>query len=88
MSSPSKVVPVGGVLQGQLVEGADHVVDLLPLGARGLGPLLGGGLVQPVLRGGGRHGDLRLRAALNPLRVGWPRGARLCCSIGLLFSCG
>ena len=58
--SPSKVVPVGEVLQGQLVEGVDHGVDLLPLGARGLGPLLGGGLVQHALQG-------RLQAALDPL---------------------
>ena len=75
--SPSKVVPVDEVLQGQLVEGIDHGVDLvegidhgvdlLPLGARGLVPLLGGGLVQHALRGGGLHGDLRLHAALDPL---------------------
>ena len=65
--SPSKVVPVDEVLQGQLDEGVDHRVDLLPLGARGLGPLLGGGLVQHALQGGGLHGDLRLHAALDPL---------------------
>ena len=89
--SPSKVVSVGEVLQGQLVEGADHGVDLLPLGARGPRHLLGGGrnyaggLVQHVLRGGGHHGDLRLRAALYPLRTGRPGGARLRCTVGLLF---
>ena len=49
-SPPLKVVPVDGVLQGQLVEDVDHGVDLLPLGAR---HLLGGGLVQHVLQGGG-----------------------------------
>ena len=64
MSSPSKVVPVGRVLQGQLDEGADHGVDFLPLGARGHIPLLGGGLVQHALRGGGLHGDLRLHVGL------------------------
>ena len=53
MPFPSKVVPVVGVEQGQLVEDVDHGVDLLPLGARGPGPLLGAGLVQHVLRGGG-----------------------------------
>ena len=68
--SPSKVVPVDEVLQGQLVEGIDHGVDLVegidhgvdlfPLGARGLGPLLGGGLVQHALQG-------RLQAPLDPL---------------------
>ena len=51
--SPSKVVPVDEVLQGQLVEGVDHGVDLLPLGPRGPHHLLGGGLVQHALQGGG-----------------------------------
>ena len=77
--SPSKVVPVGEVLQGQLVEGVDHGVDLLPLGARGLGPLLGGGLVQHALRGGGLHGDLWLHVALDPLAT------RIGLVVGLLF---
>ena len=52
-SPPLKVVPVDGVLQGQLVEDVDHGVDLLPLGPRGPRHLLGGGLVQHVLQGGG-----------------------------------
>ena len=52
-SPPLKVVPVDGVLQGQLVEDVDHGVDLLPLGPRGPHHLLGGGLVQHALRGGG-----------------------------------
>ena len=79
--SPSKVVPVDEVLQGQLVEGIDHGVDLLPLGARGLGPLLGGGLVQHALRGGGLHGDLRLHVILVRLAA-W---VGLCIVVGLLF---
>ena len=77
--SPLKAVPVGEVLQGQRVEDVDHGVDLLPLGARGLGPLLGGGLVQHALQGGGLHGDLRLHVALDPL------AARVGLLVGLLF---
>ena len=64
MSSPMEVVPVGEVLQGQLVEGADHGVDLLPLSPRGPHHQLGGLLVQHALRGGGLHGDLRLHVIL------------------------
>ena len=53
-SPPLKVVPVDGVLQGQLVEDVDHGVDLLPLGPRGPHHLLGGRLVQhALLQGGG-----------------------------------
>ena len=63
-SSPSKAVSVAGVEQGQLVEGADHGVDLLPLGPRGPRHLLGGWLVQHGLRGGGLHGNLRLHVGL------------------------
>ena len=77
--SPSKVVPVCEVLQGQLDESVDHGVDLLPLGARGLGPLLGGGLVQHALQGGGLLGDLRLHVALDPF------AARVGLLVGLLF---
>ena len=51
-SPPLKVVPVDGVLQGQLVEDVDHGVDLLPLGPRGPHHLLGVGLGQHVLHGG------------------------------------
>ena len=45
--------PVGGGEQGQLLEDVDHGVDLLPLGPRGPHHLLGAGLVQHVLQGGG-----------------------------------
>ena len=41
------------VHQGQLLEGVGHGVDLLPLGPRGPLHLLGGGLVQRALEGGG-----------------------------------
>ena len=45
--------PVVGGEQGQLPERVGHGGDLLPLGPRGPLHLLGGGLVQHVLRGGG-----------------------------------
>ena len=45
--------PVAGVEQGQLLEGVGHGGDLLPLGPRGPLLLLGGGLVQHALQGGG-----------------------------------
>ena len=45
--------PVAGVEQGQLPERVGHGGDLLPLGPRGPHHLLGGGLVQHVLQGGG-----------------------------------
>ena len=52
-SPPMELGLVVGVHQGQLLEGVGHGVDLLPLGPRGPLHLLGGGLVQHVLRGGG-----------------------------------
>ena len=52
-SPPMELGLVGGVHQGQLLEGVGHGGDLLPLGPRGPLHLLGGGLVQHVLRGGG-----------------------------------
>ena len=45
--------PVDGGEQGQLPERVGHGGDLLPLGPRGPHHLLGGGLVQHVLQGGG-----------------------------------
>ena len=44
---------VGGVEQEQLVEDVGHSGDLLPLGPRSPRHLLGAGLVQHVLQGGG-----------------------------------
>ena len=44
---------VGGGEQGQLLEGVGHGVNLLPLGPRDPSHLLGAGLVQHVLQGGG-----------------------------------